>query len=321
METPDQRKGIGIEISVVIPVYNEQSSLEELYRRLVARLEEVATSFEIIFIDDGSTDSSFETLSGIHREDKRVKVIRFRRNFGKSAALSAGFEARRGELLFTMDADLQDDPDEIPAFIAKLAEGYDLVSGWKYKRRDPLTKRIPSKIFNLVTALTSGLLLHDFNCGFKLYRGYIVRSLNIYGELYRYLPAMVHWKGFRVTEIKVRHHSRRFGKSKFGPKRLVRGYLDLITVLFLNRYARRPLHFFGTIGSLFCLAGFAIGCYFVYYWMLHGNIGGRVPLLLFAVFLMLGGIQIISAGLIGEMLISSRHFHREPLYDTEEMLE
>lgn len=296
-----------IGVSVLIPVYNEAGSLAELYARLTGVLEKTGRTFELLFVDDGSTDGSAQELDRLSQQDKRVRVIHFRRNFGKSAALDAGFSQVRGELVFTMDADLQDDPDEIPAFIARLEEGYDLVSGWKYKRHDPLSKTLPSKLFNRVTSWVSGLRLHDFNCGFKLYRAEVARSLRVYGELHRYLPAMAHFQGFRVTEIQVRHHPRRHGISKFGGSRLIKGYLDLITVTFLNRYTRRPLHFFGTLGSVFCAAGFGIGCYFVGYWLINHNIGGRVPLLLFAVFLMLGGIQLISTGLIGEMLAASRH--------------
>ncbi len=293
-------------ISVLIPVYNEAGSLAELYSRLTGVLEQTGRTFEMLFVDDGSSDGSAQELDRLSQLDNRVRVLRFRRNFGKSAALDAGFSKVRGELVFTMDADLQDDPDEIPAFIARLEEGYDLVSGWKYKRHDPLSKTLPSKLFNRVTSWVSGLPLHDFNCGFKLYRAEVARSLRVYGELHRYLPAMAHFQGFRVTEIKVRHHPRRHGISKFGGSRLIKGYLDLITVTFLNRYMRRPLHFFGTLGSVFCAAGFGIGCYFVGYWLINHNIGGRVPLLLFAVFLMLGGIQLISTGLIGEMLAAGR---------------
>ena len=313
--------GPSSEISLVIPVFNEEGSLRTLYDALVSQLENIGKSFEIVFVDDGSTDRSGEILKELQSRDRRVVVIRFRRNFGKSAALSAGFSASRGDLVFTMDADLQDDPAELPSFLAKIEEGFDLVSGWKFKRRDPLSKRIPSKIFNLVTSLITGVRIHDFNCGFKLYRGEVARSLRIYGELHRYLPALVHWKGYRVTEIKVCHHKRSFGKSKFGGSRLVKGFLDLITVLFLNRYIRRPLHLFGTMGSLFCLVGFSIGCYFVYYWFIHKNIGGRVPLLLFAIFLMLSGIQLISTGLIGEMLAGSSGYLSEPVYQISEVLD
>jgi len=320
METQKLEPGTAVEISVVIPVFNERESLGILYQKICAQLEELDKSFELIFIDDGSTDGSFKTLSALYRKDPRVRVIRFRRNFGKSSALSAGFASSRGELVFTMDSDLQDDPAEMTAFIEKLDQGYDLVSGWKFKRKDPLSKRLPSRLFNFVTSLASGIRLHDFNCGFKLYRGDVARSLKVYGELHRYLPALVHWKGFRVAEIKVRHHKRRFGSSKFGAGRFIKGYLDLITVLFLNRYMKSPLHFFGTIGTVLSLIGFSIGCYFVYYWLIYRNIGGRVPLLLFAVFLMLGGIQLISTGLIGEMLASSLNYLREPAYEIEELL-
>ena len=320
MESQKLESKTAVEISVVIPVFNERESLGILYEKLCAQLEELDKSFELIFIDDGSTDGSFKILSALYRKDSRVRVIRFRRNFGKSSALSAGFASSRGELVFTMDSDLQDDPAEMPAFIEKFNQGYDLVSGWKFKRKDPLSKRIPSRLFNFVTSLASGIRLHDFNCGFKLYHGDVARSLKVYGELHRYLPALVHWKGFRVTEIKVRHHKRRFGSSKFGAGRFVKGYLDLVTVLFLNRYMKSPLHFFGTIGTVLSLIGFSIGCYFFYYWLIYRNIGGRVPLLLFTVFLMLGGIQLISTGLIGEMLTSGLNYLREPVYEIEEVL-
>lgn len=304
-----------VDISVVIPVYNEADSLEPLFRKLSEVLGGMGRSFEIVFIDDGSVDGSGDVLENLRKLDSRVGVISFRRNFGKSAALDAGFGACRGELVFTMDADLQDDPGEMPSMVAKLEqEDFDLVSGWKHDRQDPLGKTIPSRLFNLVTSFASGLRLHDFNCGFKLYRGIVARGLKVYGELHRYLPALAHWQGYRVTEIKVRHHKRKFGRSKFGAGRLVKGYLDLITVVFLNRYTRSPLHFFGTLGSLLCGLGFAIGLYFVGYWFIHQNIGGRVPLLLFAIFLMLTGVQLISTGLLGEMLTSSLHNEREPAY-------
>ena len=304
-----------VDISVVIPVYNEADSLEPLYGKLSEVLTGLNRSFEIVFIDDGSDDGSANVLENLRRRDGRVGVISFRRNFGKSAALDAGFGACRGDLVFTMDADLQDDPEEMPSMVEKLEqEGYDLVSGWKFDRQDPLGKTLPSKLFNLVTSIASGLRLHDFNCGFKLYRGIVARGLKVYGELHRYLPALAHWQGYRVTEIKVRHHKRKFGRSKFGAGRLIKGYLDLITVVFLNRYTRSPLHFFGSLGSLLCAAGFAIGLYFVGYWVVHQNIGGRVPLLLFAIFLMLTGVQLISTGLLGEMLTSSLHYEREPAY-------
>ena len=294
------------EISLVIPVFDEKGSLPELKNKVTGVLENLGKSFEIIFIDDGSRDGSAELLAGMQEKDSRVTVIRFRRNFGKSAALNAGFRLAAGKYIFTMDGDLQDDPEEIPHFIAKLEEGYDLVSGWKHHRNDPLDKTLPSKLFNKVTSAVSGLKLHDFNCGFKLYRSEVVKTLRIYGELHRYVPALAHWRGFRVAEVKVTHHPRIHGKSKFGSERFLKGLLDLLTVLFLNRYNRRPLHFFGRYGLLLCSIGFLIGLYFVGYWLIHQNIGGRVPLLLFAVFLMLGGIQLISTGLIAEMIANTQ---------------
>lgn len=320
MNPPVADNRSAVDISVLIPVFNEAGSLRELHTRLVRVLEGLGCSFEILFVNDGSTDGSREVLESLYHEDQRVRVVNFRRNFGKSAALDAGFRRIRGELVFTMDADLQDDPEEIPSFLEKLAEGHDLVSGWKFKRHDPLSKTLPSKVFNLMTSWFSGLRLHDFNCGFKLYKAQVVRELRIYGELHRYIPALAHFKGFRVTEKKVVHHPRRHGVSKFGASRLVRGYLDLITVTFLNRYTRRPLHFFGPPGTILCLIGIAIGCYFAGYWVVYHHIGGRVPLLLLAVFLMLSGIQLISTGLIGEMLISS-HKSEEPGYQVTEVLE
>lgn len=315
----DLRQAAVPDISMVIPVFDEKDSLPGLKEKVSGVLENLGKSFEIIFIDDGSRDGSAELLAEMQEKDSRVTLVRFRRNFGKSAALNAGFRLAAGKYIFTMDADLQDDPDEIPNFIEKLEEGYDLVSGWKHHRNDPLDKTLPSKLFNRVTSSVSGLKLHDFNCGFKLYRSEVVKTLKIYGELHRYVPALAHWRGFRVAEIKVTHHPRIHGKSKFGSERFLKGLLDLLTVLFLNRYNRRPLHFFGRYGLLLCSIGFLIGLYFVGYWMIHQNIGGRVPLLLFAVFLMLGGIQLISTGLIAEMIANTQEELHPPYHQIAEV--
>jgi glycosyltransferase involved in cell wall biosynthesis len=217
------------EISVVIPVYNEAESLQPLYQDLVSVLGTLGRPYELLFIEDGSTDGSFDTLAELHTQDCHVQVIQFRRNFGKAAALTVGFAEARGAIVITMDADLQDDPQEIPSLLNKLAEGFDLVSGWKYPRRDPLTKTLPSKLFNWATSRLSGVRLHDFNCGFKAYRREVVKEIRFYGDLYRYIPVLAHWQGFRVTEVPVRHHPRQFGQSKYGISRFLRGFFDLIT--------------------------------------------------------------------------------------------
>ncbi len=240
--------GETLDLSFVIPLKNEAESLNELYQRLVDVIERLAVRFELIFVDDGSTDDSLALLQALRGEDARVKIIQFQGNFGKAAALAAGFEHAAGRIVFTMDADLQDDPAEIPAFLKKLDEGYDLVSGWKRIRQDPLSKTLPSRLFNAVTARLTGVRLHDFNCGFKAYRREVLANTPIYGELHRYVPVLAAAKGFKVGEVVVRHHPRLHGRSKYGIERLTRGLFDLLTVLFLTRYLKRPLHFFGGIG-------------------------------------------------------------------------
>ncbi|MEN9795704.1 MAG: hypothetical protein RLZZ150_681, partial [Bacteroidota bacterium] len=244
-------------ISVVIPLLNEEESLPELARQLENVLERVARGkYEVIFVDDGSTDDSFRVIQDIHARNQRFKAIRFRTNHGKSAALAIGFSECKGDIVITMDADLQDDPNEIPSLVAKLEEGYDLVSGWKRKRHDPWHKTMPSKLFNAVTSRMSGIRLHDFNCGLKGYRREVIENVQVYGEMHRYIPALAHWEGFRVTEIPVQHRARQHGVSKFGMSRFLKGYLDLLTVMFTTRYIKRPLHFFGAVGSLFAVVGF-----------------------------------------------------------------
>ncbi len=291
-------------VSLVIPLLNEAESLPELIRRLQKQLTELFDgSYELIFIDDGSDDGSFDVLRTHQQQDPRIRIIRFRRNYGKSAALSVGFERVRAPIVVTMDADLQDDPDEIPRMLEILREGYDLVSGWKKKRHDPWHKTMPSRLFNAVTSAASGIRLHDFNCGFKMYRREVVKELKVYGEMHRYLPALAHWQGFRVTEMPVRHHPRRFGVSKFGLSRLVKGYLDLMTVLVTTRYLKRPLHLFGTVGSLFGLAGFGINLYLSIEWYLGNTYFSNRPLALFGVLLIIVGIQLVSMGLISELMV------------------
>ncbi len=314
-----QHHNVPVHISVVIPLLNEDESLPELVVLLKETLSVVAhDKYEVIFIDDGSTDNSFEVLRKIHQKDNRFKAIRFRRNYGKSAALAVGFAEAKGDIVITMDADLQDDPKEIPHLIAKLNEGYDLVSGWKKKRYDPIHKTIPSRFFNYVTSTVSGIKLHDFNCGLKAYRKEVVKTLQVYGEMHRYLPALSHWDGFRVTEIPVTHHARRFGKSKFGFSRFFKGFLDLLTVLFTTRYVKRPLHLFGTVGTLLALVGFGTDLYLTIEWALGRTSLSNRPLALFGVALIIVGVQLISFGLIGELLV--KNFQKNVEYSVRERL-
>jgi glycosyltransferase involved in cell wall biosynthesis len=300
-------------ISVVVPFLDEEGSLEELHSKLSAVLTSTGRSYEILFVDDGSRDRGAAIVDAIAETDAHVGVVHFRRNFGKAAALDVGFKRARGQIVFTMDADLQDDPEEIPNFLAKLDEGYDLVSGWKKKRLDPLGKTLPSKLFNSVVSRTSGLRLNDFNCGFKAYRAETVEGLNLYGELHRYVPVLVHFRGYRVTEIAVRHHPRKTGASKYGVERLVKGFFDLLTVLLITRYRSRPLHLFGGAGLVFAGLGFACLSYLSVIWFMGHNIGTR-PLLQLGVLLLLVGVQLVSTGLLGEM-ISSTQMGEKPHYE------
>lgn len=289
-------------LTVVIPLYNEAESLPELHAQLVRALEPSGYPFELLFIDDGSRDGSFDVIRRLREQDERVKAIQFRRNYGKSAALAVGFaEALGAKYVVTIDADLQDDPGEIPGLIEKLEEGYDLVSGWKQNRQDPITKTLPSRLFNRATSLVSGLRLHDYNCGLKAYRREVVEALPIYGQLHRYLPVLAHGSGFRVTEKPVTHRARKYGVSKFGVGRFAHGFFDLLTVFFLSKYTRRPLHLFGTLGLISFLTGFGFAVHLTILWFQHVGIGAR-PLLLFSVLLMILGIQLLSIGLIGEMI-------------------
>ena len=297
-----------MDISVVIPLYNEEESLPELHRRLGEILPGIG-SYEIIFIDDGSTDGSLNVLEKLFTKDPHVCVHSFRRNRGKSAALAAGFEKAEGNYVVTMDADLQDDPAEIPALLSRLDE-CDLVSGWKFPRRDPLSKRIPSKVINWLTAKLTGVRIHDMNCGLKAYKNEVVKGLSLYGEQHRFIPALVHAGGFKVGEVKVHHHPRKFGHTKFGAKRFVEGIFDLITVLFITRYIRKPLHFFGIAGLVLLAAGGGTLLYLIAGWFMGRWIGGR-PLFTLAVLLVILGIQFISTGLLGEMLTSLSYGKRE----------
>jgi glycosyltransferase involved in cell wall biosynthesis len=305
------------DISIVVPLYNEAESLPELTEQIVKGTD--SRTFEILFVDDGSSDASFDVIRTLKARHPQVRAIRFRKNCGKSAALSEGFKAANGKYVITMDADLQDDPAEIPNLIRQLDAGFDLVSGWKQKRFDPISKTVPSRFFNFVTRLMTGIRLHDFNCGLKAYRAEVVKDVSVYGELHRYIPALAKWEGYsRIGEIPVQHHPRKYGTSKFGLSRFIKGFLDLFTVVFLSRYVKRPLHFFGLIGSLFLLAGLGINGYLSVGWFMGEAIGNR-PILFLGVMLVLVGFQIITTGLVGEMI--THHFHKDRSYPVAERID
>ncbi len=290
-------------ISVVVPVYNEERSVALLYEELQAALEPLDLPWEVVYVDDGSTDGSFAALTRLHALHDNVQVVRLRRNFGKSAALAAGFGQAAGEVIVTIDGDLQDDPAEIPHLLAKLDEGFDLVSGWKAKRRDPLTRRALSRVFNAGVGLVSGVRLHDMNCGLKAYRASVVRGLPLYGELHRFLPVLAHQRGYRIAELPVNHRPRAHGRSRYGIERYLRGFFDLLTVSFIGRYRHRPLHLFGGLGLLTMLGGAACLLYLTVVKAQGHAIGSR-PLLTLGVLLVVVGVQLLSLGLIGEMITS-----------------
>ncbi len=308
---PPDRQRATLALSVVVPVYNEEESLPPIYQRLTEVLAAgpapYRSSYEIIFIDDGSRDRSFEVCAQLQRNDPRVRVVQFRRNFGKTAALQAGFNLARGARVITIDADMQEDPGDMFRLLAPIDSGYDLVSAWRKERNDPLSKTLPSKIFNFVVARITGVHLHDFNCGFKAYSQEVVADLRLYGELHRFIPVLARQRGFRVTEVPVVHQRRRFGKSKFGARRLGRGYLDFIQVLFLTSYLRRPLRLFGSIGTLLTLLGLAICAYLSLLWFQGQRPIGDRPLLTLGVLLLITGLQFFSTGLVGEMLRHSSY--------------
>ncbi|MDZ7859646.1 MAG: glycosyltransferase family 2 protein [Candidatus Krumholzibacteriota bacterium] len=291
-------------ISVVVPLFNEERSLEELYNRLTAVLEKIANYYEILFVDDGSTDGSLKILHLLREKDNHVKIISFLRNYGKSAALSAGFDAVKGDIVITIDADLQDNPDEIPGLIEVIDQGADLVSGWKINRKDPVTKTIPSKIFNFVTSLVSGIKLHDFNCGLKAYRKEVTKRVLIYGELHRFIPVLAAWEGFKISEEGVSHFERKFGKSKYGTRRFLNGFFDLMTVIFITRRSTSPLHFFGRIAFFFLVIGGLINLYFLIQWLTGNGLHVR-PVMVGGMILIVMAVQIGSFGLLAE-LFSSR---------------
>jgi len=294
-----------MKVSVIIPVFNEVESIKELYDQLKKGLEQY-TPYEIIFVDDGSSDGSVETIKKLSKLDNSIIFIQFHRNYGKSAALSEGFKYANGNYVVTMDADLQDDPSEIKNLINKLEEGYDLVSGWKKDRKDPLSKRLPSKLFNFVTRIVTGVRIHDFNCGLKIYKKAVVKTLELYGGRHRYIPAMAGQKRFKVTEIIVNHRPRIYGETKYGGSRLFHGLFDLISILFLSKYTQSPMYFFGKIGLFTFLTGLGIEIYVLY---LKYSIGDpfakHMALLMLGILIIVIGIQFVSIGLVGEMIANS----------------
>ena len=295
-------------ISVVIPLHNEERSVALLYDELLAALEPLGRAWEAIFVDDGSNDGSFSALTRLHAHHPNVRVVRLRRNLGKAAALAAGFTQAGGDVVVTIDADLQDDPSEIPRLLAKLEEGFDLVSGWKAHRRDPLARRILSRVFNTVTGRLAGLRLHDMNCGLKAYRAEVVKGLRLYGELHRFIPVLAHYEGYRIGELAVNHRPRGHGRSRYGVERYLRGFLDFLTVSFLSRYRYRPLHLFGSLGLALGLGGGAVLLYLTVLKLTGAAIGHR-PLLILGVLLVVVGLQLFSLGLISE-LITRQHEER-----------
>ena len=297
-------------ISIVIPLYNEEESVIPLSHELRKALSRLNTNYEVILVDDGSTDLSLQKIKEITRTDNRFRYVSFRKNYGKSAALHIGFKAATGDAVVTMDADLQDDPQEFQNLLKKLEEGYDLCSGWKKKRQDPIFKKLSSKFFNFVTRLISGIKIHDFNCGLKAYKKEVIENVRVYGELHRYIPVLAKWQGYSITEVPVMHHPRRYGKTKFGVTRFFKGFIDLVTVTFVTRYIKRPMHFFGFLGALAFLIGFIILGYLTMLWIQGHSLSNR-PMIFLGMLLIIVGVQLFAIGLLGEVIVHNTMDDRE----------
>jgi glycosyltransferase involved in cell wall biosynthesis len=293
------------QISILIPVKDEEENVEKLYNKIITVLHrQNGKSFEIIFIDDGSTDNTAAELKKLAKKDKKVRVIIFRRNFGKSAALVAGSKQATGDIIVTMDGDLQDDPSEIPKFIEKIEEGYDVVVGWKFPRNDPFSKIFFSKIFNFLTSRIAGLKLHDYNCGFKAYKKETIDNLTLYGDLHRYIAALLYWKGYKVSEVKIKHCPRTHGKSKYGTSRIIKGFFDLLAIKFIQKYRKTPLLFFGVAGASLVAIGGLISAYLFSLFLYYGSLNDR-PLIFLAMLLVLLGVQFLSIGLLGVLIVNA----------------
>ncbi len=299
-------------LSIVVPALNEAESLPELATRIREALEGKET-YELIFVDDGSTDDTWKTISRLSSEDHHVRGVRLRKNFGKAMGLTAGFSRARGDIVIMMDADLQDDPAELPKFIEKVQEGFDVVVGWKVRRLDPANRLILTRIFNGTVRWVTGVKLHDMNCGFKAYSRDVIRTVPIYGDLFRFIPALAAWEGFRVTEVPVHHHARKHGSSRYGLERILRGSFDLLTIAFLTKYSRRPMHLFGLFGAVLGAIGMLINLYLTVLWFRGESIGHR-PLLLFGSTLVLAGLQFVSVGVLGEFLT---YLHQKRIRPTD----
>lgn len=309
-----------IDISIVIPVYNEEESITPLYERLTAALVKQTRPYEIIFVNDGSSDRSFEVLSGIAAKDKMVKAINFRRNFGQTAAMTAGFDFANGRIIIPMDGDLQNDPEDIPLFVAKLEEGYDVVSGWRKDRQDKeVIRKIFSRVANRLIASITGVKLHDSGCSMKAYRSEVLKGTRLYGEMHRFIPALANLMGAKICEVEVRHHARQFGKSKYGLKRTVKVALDLITVKFLAEFSTKPLYMFGGIGSILFTLGFLSGAETLWERWAYGTFVHRNPFILLAIFLASLGINFILMGLLAELIVRTYHeSQNKPIYHIRE---
>ena len=312
-QRPDECETKMGKVSFVIPAYNEEESLPKLHELVKENIEAaiaegLATEYEFLFVDDGSTDKTASVIKELSKKDEHVRYILFRKNFGKSIALQTAFRNVSGNIIITMDADLQDDPVEIKNFLLKVNEGYDMVVGWKVNRLDPMEKKLPSKLFNKVTSKSSGINLHDFDCGYKAMRREVTDSLDLYGQLHRYIPVLAYRKGFNITEIPVHHNKRQFGKSKYGMERYLQGLFDFLSVTFLSKFYDRPMYLFGRLGLISGFAGFAICLYMAIIWCLGQHIGTR-PLLQLGILLLILAAQFISIGFIGNMLLDATYRH------------
>ena len=311
-----------MDISVVVPLYNEEDNVQLLYEEIKGVLDTMAEQAEIVFVDDGSRDRTLAKLEAIQADDDHVRVVSLRRNFGQTAAMTAGFDHARGGVIITMDGDLQNDPHDIPQLVGKLNEGYDVVTGWRYDRQDPfLSRKLPSQLANRLISRVTGVGLHDYGCTLKAFRREVIDNINLYGEMHRFIPAIASGMGISFTEVKVNHRARRFGTSKYGISRTIRVVLDLITVKFMLSYATRPLHVFGTVGVVSSLLGVTIGLILTVQRQLFGIGLANRPLLLLAVLLIFMGIQFITIGLLAELVVRTYHeSQKKPIYYVRKVL-